>query len=234
MNGTDLEKAQHYLDKGDFNAASSEFKKILDKNPQDIKALLGLGWTFGHLGLLDDALQVFQEALKFDTDNPKVYYGISWVYHQKKAWREAEVYGCKAVSLAPNEAVYHWGLAVNATKSKDKNAMETILVHLEAAYRLDPTIFDKRARKELWYYRIFTGLDKVIRLVFWALSMTMFLIVIDHSRYVLKLSIALLIFLSASVYYLIRHHYRRAIWAFILGLLWGGVTYAIAQWFFFG
>lgn len=230
MNKEYLTMAEQFLSDGDYNAARVAFNEILAENPHSVVALVGLSNALGHLGLLDDALKVVQAAFDIEPDNPEIYFRISWVYYEMKELHKARDYIYKAIELDPNVAKYHWEMARLANALKDT---VTAVEHLEVAHRLDPSIFNKRAYITLWGLTIFVGLIKLRILIAWGVVATYALLFeLGHSWFLPKLLLAGLPFIGASVYYLVKHRYRRALGAFVMGLLWGGITYAVAQWLF--
>jgi len=230
MNEERIAIAKQLLRDGDYSAARTALCEILAANPQNITALVHLSTALRHLELLDEALEVAQSALGIEPDNPEVHFRISLIYYTMGEIHKARDHISKAIALDPDVAKYYWEQARLANVLKD---IKTAFECLEAAYRLDPSMFSKRARTELWGLRILVGCIKLRGLIAWGILATYVLLFeIGYDWFLLKLLAAGLPFIGAGVYYLTRRRQRRAVGAFILGLLWGGATYAIARWFF--
>jgi tetratricopeptide (TPR) repeat protein len=222
--------AKQFLRDTDYNAARSAFDEILTENAQDVEALVGLSNALGHLGLLDEALTVAQTALTIEPDNPEVHYRISWVYYEMRELHKARDHVYKAIALAPDVGRYQYGMVPVALAFRDIN---TALEYIETAHRLDPSIFNKYTYVTLWGLRIAVGFIKLRLLIVWGIVATFVLLrELGPSWFLLKLLVATLPFIGTSVYYLIQQRYRRAAGAFVLGLLWSGITWALAQWLF--
>lgn len=76
--GNLLETAQEYLNEGDFNKATGEFKRILLLDPANSKAKTGLseslylaGKSFAERDLMSYAYQMFKESIESDINNYK-------------------------------------------------------------------------------------------------------------------------------------------------------------------
>ncbi|MGC9424229.1 tetratricopeptide repeat protein [Vibrio sp.] len=230
MNDECITIARQLLREGDFDAARHMLNEILTENPQDVTALVCQINALGNLGLLEEALRVAQTAFAIEPDNPEVNFGLSWVYYKMRELHKARNYAYKAVTLAPEVAKYQYGMVPVSLALRDG---DTALEYIETAHRLDPSIFNTRAHMGLWGLRIVVGLIKLKVLVAWGIVATFVLLrELGPSWFLLKLLVATLPFVGASVYYLIEHRYRRAAGAFVLGLLWSGITWALAQWLF--
>ena len=231
MNEEHLNMAQQLLRDKDYNAARIAFNEILAENPQDTAALVGLSNALGHLGLLDEALKISQSVLEIEPDDPEAHFRISGVYYEMKELHKAREHVYKAIALDPNTAKYHWEMARLANALRDTSIA---IEHLETAYRLDPSMFDARTHIVLWGLRIVVGFMKLRLLIVWGMVATFVLFrELGPSWFLLKLLVAALPFIGTSVYYLVHQRYRRAAGALVLGLLWSGITWALAQWLLF-
>lgn len=230
MSEEHLTIAKKLLHDSNYSAARIALDEILYKDPQNVTALVDLSTALGHLELLNEALGVAQSALNIEPDNPEVHFRLSWVYYKMRELHKAREHACKSITLNPDVGKYYYGMVPIALALKDTDkAFECI----EIAHHLDSSIFDKNAYIVLWGLRICAGLIKLRGLIAWGIIATYVLLFeIGHNWFLLKLLAAGLPFIVAGVYYFARRRHRRAVGAFILGLLWGATTYAIARWFF--
>jgi len=203
-----------------YSAARIGLDEILAEDPQNVTALVDLSTALGHLELLNEALKVAQCALGIEPDNPEVHFRLSWIYYRMRELHKARGHASKAITLDPDIGKYHYGIVPVALALRDT---DTAFESIETAHRLDPNIFDRNAYIVLWGLRICAGLIKLRGLIAWGIIATyVILFEIGHDWFLLKLLAAGLPFIGTGVYYLTRRRHRRAVGAFILGLLWGG------------
>ncbi|MCR4406725.1 MAG: tetratricopeptide repeat protein [Anaerolineae bacterium] len=222
-----FQRAWEPLNTGDAETAHAEFARVVAENPEDVDALIGLSKALTRLGQLDEALKVLEAALSLAPGNAEVHYGTGCVYYQEKKWDEAAFHVQRAVDIAPDVARYHLMAAECARKHKD---METGLLHLEIANRIDPTLFGGRARWTLVYFRIFAGVEKLGLLVSWATLVTICSCNLSVASLHWRLLITSLPFLVVSGWNLKKGYRRRAIWSLVLCLLWAVSTYVFIGW----
>lgn len=221
-----LATAWHLLEMGEYEAARAEFIEAIAVNPEESEALIGLGKALARLGQVSEALEVFEKALVLDPNNPEAHYGAGWAHYKRKEWHEAESHLNKAIALAPTPK-YHLLAAECARK---RRCLETTLRHLEIAHRLDPKSLGKQSRLALAYYRIFAGAERVVPLLGWAFLATLYsctLSAVSRRWWFLAASLP---FLVVSGWNFGKRRYRRAIWAFVLCVLWAVPAYLLVEW----
>lgn len=189
------------------------------------ETLIETGKASLRLGQYDKALMIYTEAMNLIPDNPEVYHGMGWVYFAKKEWQKARSYAQQAVKLAPAVARYHLAAAACAQKCRD---LESVLTHLESAYRIDPLLFDKRTRWVLAYSKIFAGLEKLGLLIVWGFLATIWVHAVPSDNMWQWVLVGALPFVMVSGWYFRQRLCRRAAWSLLLCIAWVIVVYWLA------
>jgi Tfp pilus assembly protein PilF len=120
--------------------ARKRYEAIVDADPTAAVAANNLAWIYAEEGeRLDDALRLAQTALTKLPDNAEVNDTIGWIYIKRElpalAVRALE----KSVEKAPDNASYHYHLAMALSKSGDaKRARESA----QQALKLKPDYTD--------------------------------------------------------------------------------------------
>jgi tetratricopeptide (TPR) repeat protein len=91
-----------------FDAAESEFRKVLQLNPENAGALNYLGYMFADRDMrLDEAYQLVRKALDLDPDNGAYLDSLAWVYYRQGKLAEAEGLLLRALSRIGTDATVH-------------------------------------------------------------------------------------------------------------------------------
>jgi len=244
MNSELINDAHLAFEAADYKRASALYAEILSTDPDNVSALLGLGYTMHCVAQNNQAFQILQKALDIEPNNAEAHFLIGGVYYWQKKYREAEKYQRKAVALAPTVARYHLGLAADLNMLKEP---ELALSHLEKAYQLDPTILGSQGKWKLWRARITAGLGPLAWLGSWGFlgllltiggqySLNRLLdwiglylpLVSTQSGQILFRAILMSVpFVVVAVCQLRKRRYRRVVWALILWILWGSLVWYI-------
>ena len=100
---TPLEEAQDALEKHDLVLAEQNFRKAIQINPNDQKAIAGLGWTY-HLALEKMmAVQSFERCLQLNKENIECIRGRASVALAQQESQLAESWLQEARKLAPDD-----------------------------------------------------------------------------------------------------------------------------------
>jgi|GEM_PF-3081131 len=67
-----MKRGENYFKEGRYALASEEFRKALEIDPQNVKALNNYGISLAEQGLLEHAIEIFQKALKLEPNNEKL------------------------------------------------------------------------------------------------------------------------------------------------------------------
>lgn len=106
--------------------AEAHYQKVLDRQPKNVTALVGLARIHQNAGRHDLADQEFRKALKFDSHCAAAQHGLGQLYASQERWSEAVEWLNKAVVEQPNEKSYRHHLAVALVQS---NQVEAALPH---------------------------------------------------------------------------------------------------------
>jgi len=111
-----------YYDRGAVGDALEAFAKVLEINPQSIRALNFIAYTLAEEGRdLNRALDYAKEAVALSPDNPRVLDTLGWVYYHLGRFEEAREYLEAAVAIdgAPAAVFLHLGDLHEATGDVD-------------------------------------------------------------------------------------------------------------------
>ena len=99
------EEARKFAIAGDWAAAADVNRSILESAPRDIDAMNRLGKSLMEMGNLEQALEVYRQAIAIDPSN---------VIAQRNAGRIEQLIGAKAADAPAAVAAYRTGNAVQA------------------------------------------------------------------------------------------------------------------------
>jgi tetratricopeptide (TPR) repeat protein len=115
LSKTDAERETVYFTRGAmyermkrYDAAESEFRKVLEKNANNASALNYLGYMLADRGVrLDEALRLISKALELDPDNGAYLDSLGWVYFRQNKLPEAENYLRRSLEFIKNDPTVH-------------------------------------------------------------------------------------------------------------------------------
>lgn len=85
---------------GDMDQAMSNYKKAAAINPKYADAFFGMAKIYRDaIKKYDSAIYYFNEAIKFDSTNKEVFYGMAWTYNATKEHDLAIPYAIKALEI---------------------------------------------------------------------------------------------------------------------------------------
>jgi tetratricopeptide (TPR) repeat protein len=79
-----------YFKQNRYNEAKKECEQALKINPEDLKSLIILGLSFQQLGLIDQAISIFQKAGQFDAESAAVHSALGLAYCAKRDLAKAK------------------------------------------------------------------------------------------------------------------------------------------------
>jgi len=129
-------------------AATEQYRKVLESEPEDVYALNNLAYLLGadgKPGQLDEALKLAQKAAEVNSSSPEIQDTLGWIYFQKGLYKNALQYLVPAAKKgrAPVQ-LYH--LAMTYYKSGDKKQAQEAF---EAALRLNPNLHEAELARQL-------------------------------------------------------------------------------------
>lgn len=95
--------AQAYLERENLMAVFEQTKYVLDKSPNDSRALTFQGLVRLAMGESDTAVQMLQQATKSDPKNLDSWVSLAWVYAQTDRMSDAEQMIADAIEQSPDD-----------------------------------------------------------------------------------------------------------------------------------
>jgi len=127
-------------------------RKTRQTFPKDSTVITALGNSLVARGLPLEALELYREALRADSNNPYIHYNLGLLLFDREQYEDAAVHASQAVKLGFNRERSNYLMArVYAQLGKDAEALE----YLERAVKLDPTgQIALAARKEETFHKL--------------------------------------------------------------------------------
>ena len=122
------EKDNYFVDfikKDDEDSAIENFRKVIQKNPQNNDAFFILGLLYHNKGDYERAIKAYQEVIRINPDS--LYYNnLGWAYGELEKYQEAIDAFKEAIKRNPEDADVHYGLGWVYNELKDyKKAVES-------------------------------------------------------------------------------------------------------------
>ena len=127
------------LQNGRHQAAISEFRKLVEMDPEDTSALNNLGAALSETGDFDGAASQFTRALALDPDNYKAYSNLGVALGRIGRFEQAEAQFKKALDISPDDARTHSAFGAVLFNS---GRLEEAKPHLEKALDSNPADSD--------------------------------------------------------------------------------------------
>jgi len=127
-----------------FDQSETEFRKVLELNPDDSGALNYLGYMLANRGLkLDEASKFINRALELDPDNGAYLDSLGWVYYQQGKLGQAEPALLRAVEKIGEDPTVHDHLGdVYSKMGKTKEAIQQWQTSLQRYKAGAPSDYD--------------------------------------------------------------------------------------------
>ena len=91
-----------------FDAAETEFRKVLELNPKNASALNYLGYMLADRNMrVSDALDFIKQALELDPDNGAYLDSLGWAYYRAGDLPKAEEYLRRAIDRFSKDPTVH-------------------------------------------------------------------------------------------------------------------------------
>lgn len=109
--GNKLSEATGLSASGDYKAAEEIFREILSEDPENLDAMLGLGYNYSWQKQYETAKKVFAEVLRKDTENLNALSGMGYTLAWNEEYTRAEVFFNKILEINPGHTEGEKGLA---------------------------------------------------------------------------------------------------------------------------
>ena len=121
-------RALAYADKGKFEEAIVEFKKLLEINPNNSAAHYNLGITYRKSGQFENAIDSYKKALQINPRDEDAWIALGVAYSFLRKHQDAISCYLKALEICPDDALayYNLGLRYYALR-QNKKAKESFL-----------------------------------------------------------------------------------------------------------
>jgi tetratricopeptide (TPR) repeat protein len=117
-----LTYARWQEDLGNHHEARKSYEQVLELDPRNAQAVLGLARIDQAAGRTQQAEQGFQKAVQLKPREPAPLAELGQFYASQNRWKEAIATLQMAASLAPNEPAYQHYLAATVARSGDSAA----------------------------------------------------------------------------------------------------------------
>lgn len=139
-----VELINFYINANDANAAFEYLDMAIEKNPENVSYYTAKGNTLEKLDREDEAIEIYNEAIKIDPEIFTPYYNLGVIYFNRGVNMLNE-----ASQLPPNETE-----AYNKTMELGKDELKKALPFFEKAHELEPSDFSVMESLKLIYYRL--------------------------------------------------------------------------------
>src|SRR5579863_2282532 len=128
-----------HIFQGKLEAATADYGKILDLNPNNTLAYISRGTIYAEQQRYEKALVEYDQALKYDVTNAQVYISRGTIHARQEHYTEALTDFTTAIRLNPNSA---FAYSNKGSVLDDLGQYEEALAVYEEALRLDPKAAD--------------------------------------------------------------------------------------------
>jgi len=130
-----IRQGQQYKNDGLLEAALAAFEMVLDDNPRQVDAHIGVGDVYEVKGDYETAAEKYKTAKQLDPSNYKATYKLGLMYHLLNRVRSAIQEYLAALAIRPNSFEANLNLA---TAYLQVNEPQLGLPYAEAAVKLNP------------------------------------------------------------------------------------------------
>jgi len=123
----------------DWQNNFSLWSKTVQTSPNSLVARGGLGLAYQERGMLDEAREQFEIAIKLYPSHHKSYYNLGLIYHQQGDLKRSMEYFNHSVTLNPESIRGHYNLGTLYAK---QGLMDMAIRHYTKVVELDPEMVD--------------------------------------------------------------------------------------------
>jgi tetratricopeptide (TPR) repeat protein len=124
------------------------WSQTVQSTPNSLAAHAGLGMAYLKRGMLDEAQQEFETAIKLYPNHAKSYYNLGLVYHQKGHLKKAMENYNRSVAINPDLMRAHYNLA---TLYVQQGSMDLAIRHYVKVTELDSEVIEAHYNLGLAY-----------------------------------------------------------------------------------
>lgn len=138
--------AMVYLESNNIAAAEKEIETAFDQERKNVYVRNVRGMVFGKQGKIEDAIEEFRQAIKYDEKDVSSYFYLSRYYLSVDSIKAAEITLYRAQGIDPNDVRAYIGLGELYEKQR---VTDLAIKQYEEAKKLNPndvTVFAKLAR----------------------------------------------------------------------------------------
>ncbi len=117
------------LRRKDVGEALAIFGRVLERAPNDVRALIGSGIACGQSGKLDEAARYFERAAALAPNAPVIHANLAKLAIERGDWPGAEAAARRSIELAPDNPVAHDNLCVALKRQGRWEDAERALEH---------------------------------------------------------------------------------------------------------
>ncbi len=122
-------------DAGSYQEAMEHFRKLTEKNPQNVRYYDWLGYTLFKLKRYEEACRELHKAVELEPGNAKYHNSVGATLHEMSRYEEALEEKQKAVELDPGNSMYCYNLGVTL---HEMGRYEEALEEKQKAVELEP------------------------------------------------------------------------------------------------
>ncbi len=124
-----------YTDKGMYDEAIAELKKVAEINPNDELAYFSLGVAYGEKGMYDEEIAEYKKAIEINPNSSDAYTNLGKAYTDKEMYDEAIVELKKVAEMNSDDDLAHWNLG---TAYHDKGVYDEAIAEYKKAIEINP------------------------------------------------------------------------------------------------
>ena len=141
-----LRLAQVHLLEGSIGAATAEYEKAIELNPNDANILVSASYGFIYGGEFEKAVELVQKAKRINPFHPDFYYdALGWAYFFLGRYEEALTEAVQIANPSPGE---HRTLAVNYARLEQ---LEKARNHAKKSLDLEPGFLVSTFSKTMYF-----------------------------------------------------------------------------------
>ncbi len=102
---------QHFS-RGNYGLAERYFRDVVEKDPNNAMAWIGLAGSYDHIARFDLADRAYRTAIRLSGETPQILNNMGYSYILRGQYRNARRYIMKAYALEPNDPTIASNLAL--------------------------------------------------------------------------------------------------------------------------